>query len=312
MHRTMTKYLLPLLLALSAGLAQADTWRIALIGDTPYNDFERREFPLMLQAINAEHVDLVVHAGDFKHSRDACSDELFADRQRLFDASAAPFIYVPGDNEWSDCNRLIAGHHDPLERLAALRRIFMAGDESLGQRRLTVQRQTGEYREHQRWQLGPVLFASLNMPGGNNNYRLDGRPGKEAEMRMPQVLAWLRESFALARQENLRGIVIVMQANPALKRFRSGVGHGGYRALLEALREETLNFRGEVLLVHGDTHWQRIDQPLHHPVSGKKLANFTRVETFGYPYMGWVTAFIDTQSPRLFRFEARNWPKTSP
>jgi len=307
-----TKHLLSLLLMLAVGSAHADTWRIALIGDTPYSDYERQEFPRMLQAINAEHVDLVVHAGDFKHSRDACSDALFADRKQSFDASAAPFIYVPGDNEWSDCNRVIAGHHDPLERLDALRRIFMADDESLGQHRLPLQRQTGAYREHQRWRLGPVLFTSLNVPGGNNNYLLNGRPSKEAEARMPQVLAWLRESFALARQENRRGVVVVMQANPAFKTFRTGIGHGGYRSLLEALRTETLNFPGQVLLVHGDTHWQRVDQPLRHPLTGKKMVNFTRVETFGYPYMGWVKAFIDTESPALFRFEARSWPQGSP
>lgn len=306
------KYLLSLLFVLAVGNAHADTWRFALIGDTPYSDYEREEFPRMLQAINTEHVDLVVHAGDFKHSRDPCSDALFADRKQLFDASTAPFIYVPGDNEWSDCNRLMAGYHDPLERLTALRQVFMAGNESLGQRRLTVRRQPGDYREHQRWRLGPVLFVSLNVPGGNNNYLLNGRPSPEAEARMPQVLAWLRESFALARQEKHRGIVIVMQANPAFKRFRAGIAHGGYRSLLEALREEALNFPGQILLVHGDTHWQRIDQPLRHPVTGKKLSNFTRVETFGYPYMGWVKAFIDTESPALFRFEARNWPQATP
>jgi hypothetical protein len=105
----MMKHLLSLFFMLALGAAHADTWRFALIGDTPYSDHERQEFPGMLQAINAEHVDLVVHAGDFKHSRDACSDALFSDRKQLFDASAAPFVYVPGDNEWSDCNRLIAG-----------------------------------------------------------------------------------------------------------------------------------------------------------------------------------------------------------
>ncbi len=204
------------------------------------------------------------------------------------------------------------GRHDPLERLAALRRVFMAGDESLGQRRLPLQRQPGDYSEHQRWRLGPVLFVSLNVPGGNNNYLLTGHPSPEAEARMPQVLAWLRENFALARQEKLPGIVVVMQANPAFKKFRAGVGHGGYRSLLEALREETMNFPGQVVLIHGDTHWHRIDQPFRHPLTGKTLSNFTRVETFGYPYMGWVKAFVDTESPALFRFEARNWPPASP
>ncbi|HEX5804532.1 MAG TPA: metallophosphoesterase family protein [Azospira sp.] len=301
------------LCALAASLAtfsaQAETWRFALIGDTPYSDYERRELPAMIEAIAAEHVDLIVHAGDFKHSKDACSDALFEDRRALFEASPVPFIYVPGDNEWSDCGRLSAGRFDPQERLRRLRDVFFAGEASLGQKRIALQRPAGDFREHRRWRLGPVLFASLNVPGGNNNYQLTGEASAEAIARMPQVLDWLRESFAIARRERLPGIVVVMQANPGLGFFASGLAVGGYRELLETLRAETLAFPGQVLLVHGDTHWQRIDQPLRDPASGRRLANFTRVETFGYPFMGWVKAFIDTGSPTLFRFEAHGWPR---
>ncbi|MDQ5916500.1 MAG: hypothetical protein QG584_2394, partial [Pseudomonadota bacterium] len=218
-----------------------------------------------------------------------------------------PFIFVPGDNEWTDCRRVAAGHHDPLERLAALRQRFMPTEESLGQRRIPLQRQPGEYREHQRWQLGPILFATLNVPGPSNNYLISGEPGREARSRMPFVLDWLRDSFALARQQQFRGIVVLMQANPGFKNFNAGLGHKGFRTLLETLRDETRNFPGQVVLVHGDTHWQRVDHPLRDPVSGKPLPNFTRVETFGYPFLGWVKGFIDTDAPGLFRFEAHTW-----
>lgn len=303
------RWLAALLLCALSTTAGAESWRVVLIGDTPYGEQERRALPAMLQAINDENVDLIVHAGDFKHSNDTCSDALFEDRRRLFDASDAPFVYVPGDNEWTDCERLAAGHYAPLERLAALRRVFMPTDESLGQRRIPLQRQAGDYREHQRWRLGPVVFATLNVPGGNNNYRPDGQPGPEASARMPQVLGWLRDTFAVARAEKLAGVVLVMQADPAFKRFASGVGHRAFRSLLETLREETMNFSGQVLLVHGDTHWQRVDKPLRNPANGKRLANFTRAETFGYPFMGWVKVFIEPDRPALFRFEAHPWPQ---
>lgn len=291
---------------------RAETWRFALIGDTPYNDHERQELPKIIAAIGAENVDFVIHAGDFKHSRDECSDALFEDRRQMFDASTAPFIYVPGDNEWTDCDRLTAGHHQPLERLAKLRMLFMSGDESLGQRRLQLERQPGEYREHQRWRVGPALFLTLNVPGGNNNYQKTGWPSTEAAARMPQVLAWLREGFALARRDGLRGIVVVMQANPGIKHFNAALAHSGFRDLLAVLTEETAAFPGSVVLVHGDTHWHRIDQPLRDPQTHRTLANFTRVETFGYPFLGWVKGVIDSDAegnpPALFRFETRRWP----
>lgn len=306
------KRLAALLLAVAAATAQAETWRFALIGDAPYSAYERRELPRMIEAIADEHVEFIVHAGDFKHGQDACSDALFEDRRQLFDASPLPLVFVPGDNEWSDCSRVSAGGFDPRERLAKLRDLFFAGDDSLGRRRLALESQPGEYREHRRWRLGPVLFVSLNVPGGNNNYRPGGEPSDESRARMPQALAWLREGFALARREALPGIVVVMQANPGLGWFASGLAFGGYRELLETLREETLRFPGQVVLVHGDTHWQRVDRPLRDPASGRRLDNFTRVETFGYPYMGWVKGFIDTEAPGLFRFEARPWPRRTP
>ena len=36
-------------------------------------------------------------------------------------------IYVPGDNEWTDCHRANNGGYDPLERLAFLRAMFYPG-----------------------------------------------------------------------------------------------------------------------------------------------------------------------------------------
>jgi hypothetical protein len=306
------KRLLLLFAALIAGAAHAETWRFALIGDTPYSDYERRELPRMLDAIAAENLDFIVHAGDIKHSRDACSNALFADRKALFDASALPLVYVPGDNEWTDCDRLSAGHFDPLERLQRLRQVFYADDASLGQHRIPLERQQGDFREHQRWRMGPLLFITLNVPGGNNNWHRTGEESWEAAARMPKVLAWLQEGFAIAKAQQLRGIVITMQANPGFKHYRAGLPHGGYRALLDTLRKETQAFPGQVLLVHGDTHWQRVDQPLFDPQTGKRIGNFTRAETFGYPYLGWTKVIVDDTTPELFRFEVRGWGRLTP
>ena len=259
------KRLLAVLGLLLAFAAHAETWRFALIGDTPYNDYERRELPLMLGNIAAEHPAFIVHAGDFKSSASRCSDELFLDRHSLFNASAVPFIYTPGDNEWIDCSHLSAGGFNPLERLKKLREIFFAEPLSLGKTRLRVEQQSGAYPEHLRWRLGPVSFITLNVPGPNNNYGRRDDPDAEFLARNPAVIDWLKQGFATARREKSAAIVIVMQANPGLKHFAAGLTHSGFRELLETLRRETLAFPGQVLLVHGDTHSQHIDQPLRHP-----------------------------------------------
>jgi len=37
--------------------------------------------------------------------------------QELFETFEAPLIFVPGDNEWTDCHRQNNGSYDPIERL---------------------------------------------------------------------------------------------------------------------------------------------------------------------------------------------------
>lgn len=298
---------LALLLLACALPATAETWRFGLIGDTPYSERERIELPKMLTAIADNPVDFIVHVGDFKGGSSPCDDAVFADRFTLFNASRVPFIYLPGDNEWTDCRRLSNGAYEPEERLGKLRALFWHEAHSLGQQRLPLERQSGDYPEHSRFRVGPVLFVTLNLPGDNNYYGPEKEPRPEFAARNPQVLAWLADSFALARRDQLAGIVLMFQANPGFANFSRGLPHRGYREFLHELRREVENFAGPVVVVHGDTHISRIDHPLR-GADGRPLANFTRVETFGYPFMGWTRGIIDTSHPQLFRFEAHPWP----
>ena len=294
------------LFLLTVGLVHAETWRFAAIGDVPYSRHERNEMPRMLENIAAEHPEFIVHAGDIKQSSDECTDELFIDRHQLFNSSSVPFIYTPGDNEWTDCRRLSAGHYDELERLNKLRELFFSEPRSLGRRTIPVEQQSVDTPENLRWQLGPVLFLSLNVPGPNNNFGMGQKPSAEFLARNPILIEWLKQGFAVARREHSAGIVIVMQGNPGFKHFTAGLGHSGYRELLETLLGETLSFPGQVLLIHGATHWHRIDHPLFNPANGRRVENFTRLETFGYPFMGWAKVIIDTKSSSLFRFESHS------
>lgn len=306
----MSYWLAALLIAWSS-LAAAETWRFGLIGDTPYSDYERHELPGMLEAMADREVDFIAHIGDFKHGSGRCDDAVFEDRRQLFNNARVPFIYIPGDNEWSDCERLSNGSYNPQERLGKLRRLFFEGDQSLGRRTLKLERQGNAYPEHARFRIGPVLFVTFNLPGGNNNHGPADEAGPEFLARNPATLHWLRENFNLARAEKLAGIVLLFQANPGFKYLTKGFPIRGYRDFLEALREETLAFPGQVVAVHGDTHISRIDQPLRDK-RGRVIHNFVRVETFGYPLMGWTLGVIDSQSPPLFRFEMHAWPEKNP
>ena len=292
-HNLLFTHLVAVAAMCSALSATAAEFVFAALGDTPYSREEEALFPDLVAEMNREPLQFVVHIGDFKNSDSRCDDASFLQRREWFDYSRHPFVFVPGDNEWTDCRRFSAGRYDPVERLGKLRELFHRGDASLGQRRMRLERQSAQYPEHARWRHGGLLFVTLNVPGGANNAR---HMPEEFRARNAAGIQWLAEAFRLARADGSGPVVVFMHANP----WASPSGrYFGYRELLAALAREARDYRGEVLLVHGDTHRHRVDQPLRDPVSGATLANFTRVEVFGYPTMNWVRIRVTEQAGRV-------------
>ena len=275
----------------------------ALIGDVPYSEQDATNaFPYMIAEMNQAGLEFVVHDGDIKSGASPCSDEILLARHAQFQTFDCPFIYVFGDNEWTDCARGQTNAFDPVERLDKLRDIFTRGNQSLGKRTLTLTRQSDDprfarFRENVRWSQGEVLFVGLNVPGDSNNY---GQP--EYASRNQANLAWVRESFALATEKQMRGLMVIMQANPRFDLPATNKVRAGFNDLLSLLEQKTIAFQKPVVLVHGDTHNFRIDKPLYGSKSRRRLENFTRVETFGNPDVHWVRATVDWADPSVFTF----------
>jgi hypothetical protein len=307
----------------------------ALIGDMPYDARHEQEFAHVMQDINAAEVAFVVHVGDFWWDGGGwteqaggfppCSDETFQNRLGLAQRSRHPFIFVPGDNDWTDCHRAKPRPYDPLERLTKLRQMFFQSDQSLGQRTMRLTRQSEEpqyakFRENVRWTSGEVLFVTLHMVGSNNN--LGRTPDMDAEYRERNAanLAWLQQAFELARRSGSQALMIMAQADPGFENAWPAyvqqrymlVGLGlkspdtrratGFDEFLAALEKETVAFGKPVVYVHGDTHIFRVDKPLFGSTSRRSIENFTRVETFGYPDTHWVRAIVDPQEPQVLSF----------
>jgi hypothetical protein len=313
----MKKLSLSMLMALTLCVvnAAAQSVSFGLIGDMPYSAWERRNIPLLIEEMDKEYLAFVAHTGDIKSGATPCSDAVLEDILGVFQASQTPLIYVPGDNEWTDCHRRSNGRYDPEERLNKLRTLFFQSDKALGQRPLKLTRQSKDpafarYRENVRWEAGGALFVGLNLPGSDNNY--DGTtphrgPVREFLQRSAANRVWLAQAFSVARAKKSAGVMVVIQADPQFDEANAGRPTPGYRDFLDQLRQETQAFLGQVVLVHGDTHWHQINQPMLDPVTRQTIGNFTRVETFGYPFFGWIKATVDVADPRVFRFEARPW-----
>jgi len=309
------------LLLLLAGPLAAQPVSFGLFGDTPYSHWEREQLPDLLAEMGREPLAFVVHDGDIKSGVSECSDAVLRDMLGVFQASWHPLIFVPGDNDWTDCHRKSNGSYDPLELLAKLRELFFASDLALGQRPLKLTRQSSDpafaaYRENVRWEAGGALFVGLNVTGSNNNYHgpaYSGGPVPEFIARSAANRVWLAQAFALARSKKLAGVMIIIQANPEFEAASAGNFKPGYRDFLLQLREEAQAFPGQVVLVHGDSHHQQINQPLLDASAREVVKNFTRVETYGSPFMGWVKGTVDAADPKVFRFEPRRWkPQSAP
>jgi hypothetical protein len=69
--------------------------------------------------------------------------------------------------------------------------------------------------------------------------------------------------------------------------------------MFQAVRQETMNFFGQVLYVHGDDHTFINDQPMR-SASNQVVTNFSRVEVYGDPTVRWVRLTVTPDETPLF------------
>ncbi len=285
-------------------------YQFALVGDMPYYasptaplppEFVAAQYAAVLQEIDAADVEFVVHVGDLNSSL-VCADSVYAARYAEFEALRHPVFLTFGDNEWLECDR--AGL-DPMEQLEALREVFTQGGESLGGRKLPLERQSDSagferFRENTRWRFRDDLYLTLHVVGGGNNLGSEADPRAEFVERNAADITWMRQSFETARAEGLESVVVVIHANPGWDSFKRGEARPAYSEFLETLRDEADAFDGPVLVMHGDSHTYTVDKPFSNNVTGEMTTNLTRVETFGHPFMHWVLITVSAEDPDRF------------
>jgi len=87
----------------------------------------------------------------------------------------------------------------------------------------------------------------------------------------------------------------------------------GFQEFLVALRDEVIAFRKPVAYVHGDSHYFRVDKPFQDS-AGRRLENFTRVETFGNNQangnndVNWIKVEVDPRSREVFGYQPQIVP----
>jgi len=270
-------------------------------GPNPGDPRQLLATPAFIEAVNRDRkVDLVLHTGDIHSGAGYCTLAYNQAILNLWSQFRNPLVYTPGDNEWTDCQKskegggvknaagdyvdYAAGH--PVANLALVRSMFFAeAGETLGGRkkRVTSQAQAydpahpsdAEYVENVMWEQSQVLFVTLNIPGGSNNDddqwntaafgAVKSAPQlQEVAQRTAADLRWLDAAFARAKAHGAKAVVITEQADMwDLDGTGPSLAHiANYEPFIAEVAALTRNFGKPVLLINGDSHRYRSDNPL--------------------------------------------------
>ena len=236
----------------------------------------------------------VVHLGDIKNGSSTCDDERFDRLRALYETFDDPFLYTPGDNEWTDCHRPAAGGYVPTERLAQIRQLFYPETE------IPVVSQRAPFVENQRWSDADVTYALVHVVGSDNGLApwFDGaetpaqRDERLAEVaaREAAALDWIDRAFDAAERARASGVVIGMQAD-------TFAGSTAFDRINARLEQRARQFKRPVLLLQGDTHVYKTDRPL------AGAPNLVRVVVEGETASEWLRLTVDPRTRDVFSWK---------
>lgn len=312
------------------------TYAIGLWGDLPYSTVQATVgVPNLIADMNAHDLAFTAHDGDLKAGGGECTDAVYTQALSFFGSLHAPAVFTPGDNDWTDCDR-VAGYNS-LVQLDKERKLFFSTHYTLGQHRLRQEVQTAPLClgvsgnvpcvENRRWNLGGVTYATLNIQGSCNNLCDVAPDSAEYTARNQADIEWMQETFAEAKAHHSAAIMFISQADPGFDATDATRGPvrdpntlaesdgqpDGFQEFLLALRDQVIAFAKPVAYVHGDSHYFRIDKPFLN-AQGQRLENFTRVETFGDHQengtndVNWLKVLVDAHSREVFSYQPQIVP----
>ncbi len=247
-----------------AGAGTPVAHQFGLIGHSFANNGDEAPLRQALIATNDSANAFVVATG-IKHVDDACSDALYLARRELLAEAQRPLVLVPAASDWSVCTTP-AGRSAAQERLTRLRELFFDEPASLGIRKLSLTRlsSTAKFRsfaEYAQWEVGNVLYATMNITSDNNHYRPEAGRNSEFEDRLVANRAWLHRLATYAQRKKLAAIVLFSEGDIGVQANDSRGGKAARQLALAANRQDgfadvrrqvtaiALKFQGKVLLV---------------------------------------------------------------
>ena len=212
-----------------------------------------------IAASDADNLAFVVASG-IKAAHEPCTDNLFFRRKELFQSAKNGLILSIAASDWSGC-KTESGHSSAIERLNRIRDLFFDNPYSFGASKLPMTRQANmpkfrTYVENVRWDIGNMVFATINLPANNNDYLPAAGRNNEFDDRLIADRDWLHRIFVVATQKNAAGIVLFSDGNPLavpdlVARIGFGVRRDGFTEIRKQILTLSARFAGKVLLVSG-------------------------------------------------------------
>ena len=122
------------------------------------------------------------------------------------------------------------------------------------------------------WETSGVLFVTLNIPGGSNNGTdpwygaptMSAEQQNEVAVRSAATLRWIDAAYNRATTKGYLAMVILTQADMwDVDEAKTGAAHiSGYKQYIDKIAEGTKAYGMPVLMVMGDSHTYRSDNPL--------------------------------------------------
>ncbi len=189
-----------------------------------------------------------------------------------------------------------------MERLTRLRELLFADEFSLGASKIPLIRQSNalkfrSFAENARWEVGSILFATINLPANNNHFRIEAGRNSEFEDRSIANRAWLHHIFAIAKLKKMIGIALICDGNPLAKPgaqhlFDGAAKHDGFAEIRQQLTALASKFPGRVLVIH--------NQAEKRAISASGIAWRGKFGRGGVWMTDWIKLTVQAENPEVF------------
>ena len=206
-----------------------------------------------IEESDSDNLAFVLMQG-IKPANAACTDKVYLHQKSVLDGARNGIIVSLTAGDWARCPPE-SGKSSAVGRLGRLRDLFFFDDFSLGASRIPVIRQStiAKFRgfpENARWQIGDIMFATVNLPSNNNNYVVDAGRNSEFEDRLIANRDWLNRVFTYANREKVTGIVLFCDSNPFAPARQSTNQRDGLAEMRKLVSNLAAKFSGRILVVH--------------------------------------------------------------